>query len=72
MDRAQLQTYVSSDVIDPTAETVINAAPYDVGEGKSGGRAPDGQPDALVPSIKGRVVTAASLYLDAQRDTVGG
>jgi hypothetical protein len=67
MDRTLPQAYDSADPIDPTAETVINAAPYVAGEVHS-----DDRPDATASPIKGRVVTVASRYFAAQRDTVGG
>jgi hypothetical protein len=69
MDRALPQAYDSADPVDPTAETVINAVPHVMG---GGGRESDDRPDAPVSPIKGRLVTAANLYLAAQRDTVGG
>jgi hypothetical protein len=69
MDRALQQSH---DYIDPTAETVINATPYVLNAVDSGGRANVARPDAAVSAIKGRLATAAGLYLAAQRDTVGG
>jgi hypothetical protein len=72
MDRTLPQAYDSADPVDPTAETVINGVPYVVGEVHSGGRESDDRSDATVSPIKGRLITAANLYLAAQRDTVGG
>ena len=72
MDRTLAQAYDSADLIDPTAETVINAVPYVVGGVHSDGRESVDRPDATASPLKGRVVTAASRYFAAQRDTVGG
>ena len=69
MDRTLSQAYDSADPIDPTAETVINAVPYVMGGVHSDGGI---DADAAASPIKGRVVTVASRYFAAQRDTVGG
>jgi hypothetical protein len=72
MDRGFPQASYSSDPVDPTAETVINGVPYEVSNPDWVNREPDDRQDAAVAAIKGRLVTAATHYLAAQRDTVGG
>jgi hypothetical protein len=65
MDFALSNAARNAEPIDPTAETVINGAPYVPGEGFRSRREPGAE-------LKRRLMAAAELYLAAQRDTVGG
>ena len=65
MDRVLLQPSDSLDPVDPTAETVINGTPYDASKPERVGREPGQPQDAAASAIKGRLVTAATLYLSA-------